>query len=125
MIDTLAVSGPTYARVRYIIFDWAQVDGIDFTGAGTVYDILKNLQKHNIKILFTGIPKHSSLENKCHAEGIPKYVDYWMRHLDEAVEVCEDLLLKTSCEIMHKWLVFDSFRYKHEREKMIVRSKGV
>ena len=55
LLEQAAEEEAIHKRLRYILIDWTDVDGIDFTASNTIYTMLLKVQSYNVMAIFTGM----------------------------------------------------------------------
>lgn len=106
---------PSVARCRYIIFDWSNVYGIDFSGIGVFQNIVNILHQQRIMIVFTGIQEN--IIRSMLREGVLHIVAAVFDHLDLGVEWIEEQLLEWSHLVRSRWLEFRPVIKLHDLAK--------
>ncbi|GBG28967.1 Dynein light chain 1, cytoplasmic [Hondaea fermentalgiana] len=91
-------------RVRYLIFDWTHVYGIDYSGLGVFLDIANVLKKHEVMFVFTGVKEN--IIRSMLREGILQHGAAVFDHLDLGVEWIEEQLLEWAHLVRSRWLEF-------------------
>lgn len=55
LLEQAAEEEIIHKKLRYILIDWADVDGIDFTACNTIFTMLRKVQSYNVTPIFTGM----------------------------------------------------------------------
>ena len=55
LLEQAAEEAAMHKKLRYILIDWTDVDGIDFTACNTIFTMLKKVESYNVMAIFTGM----------------------------------------------------------------------
>lgn len=113
--DRLAVAETD--RLRYLLVDFEQADGIDFSAAAVLLEIVRYLKAQHINtVVFTGMS--NKIHQRLRREQVLNYITASYDTLDVGLEFVEDLLLEHSNKIRQRWFIFDALRKLHEQARL-------
>ena len=90
------------SKTRYLIIDWAAVDGIDYTGVGRILELIKLVRSHDIQPVFTALSL--KLQTKLQREGVMSYLAGTYATLDLGAEWVEDRILSSAAKVCNDFV---------------------
>lgn len=93
-------------RIKYLIFDWADVYGIDFSGIGVISEVVALLRRNDVYVIFTAV--ESKIYRSLLRENVIQSLMGIFDSLDLGVEFVEEELLEwyvLFCVSTWSWLL--------------------
>jgi len=85
--------GAAGGRIRYCLFDFSKVTGIDSTGMLSFGRMIQWSQEHNISLVMSGLPEKTRQEFLEQTSSTPEAGLRFFADADHAIEWCEDQII--------------------------------